>query len=422
MADEKPRFYTLRKHKKKSIVFAAFGLWLVKYGVNRFREYLTRREFCQEAKVYAEETTPALKKPRRFMLLFNATAGKGEAEKLFQRNAEPLFHLAGLDVTIIKTDYEGQIKTLMQYLDPSIDGIIVAGGDGTLLEVVTGLLRRPDQEQLSKIPFGVIPIGTKNTFYKKIFGNSELAQAKEIGQAAMAIVKGNTHSIDVMEIKGEGGRPTYALSGLQWGAFQDAAESYDKYWITGPFRKKMAYIAATFKNWPPTHQALLSYPTKFTPNNTTLPASSTSKTGGLITSPLTARTMASVLDAQGEINDGSGSGYCTLDGWVHNPLETLGMSIHLIKNIQGKPALNVRVWPPVLPKMDFIKMGWKMDKNSQESDGESETFKCLEVQELKLEPKDEEGSWFNIDGEPFDARPVHITLHPDKLKVFCGKD
>ena len=34
-----------------------------------------------------------------------------------------------------QTDYEGQIKTLTQYIDPKTDGIIVAGGDGTLLEV-----------------------------------------------------------------------------------------------------------------------------------------------------------------------------------------------------------------------------------------------------------------------------------------------
>lgn len=34
-----------------------------------------------------------------------------------------------------QTDYEGQVKTLMQYIDPTIDGIVIAGGDGTVLEV-----------------------------------------------------------------------------------------------------------------------------------------------------------------------------------------------------------------------------------------------------------------------------------------------
>ena len=35
----------------------------------------------------------------------------------------------------MQTDYEGQCKALTQYIDPTLDGIIVAGGDGTLLEV-----------------------------------------------------------------------------------------------------------------------------------------------------------------------------------------------------------------------------------------------------------------------------------------------
>ena len=39
-----------------------------------------------------------------------------------------------------QTDYEGQIKTLTQYIDPKTDGIIVAGGDGTLLEVRSNIL------------------------------------------------------------------------------------------------------------------------------------------------------------------------------------------------------------------------------------------------------------------------------------------
>ena len=38
-------------------------------------------------------------------------------------------------VFFFQTDYEGQIKTLTQYIDPKTDGIIVAGGDGSLLEV-----------------------------------------------------------------------------------------------------------------------------------------------------------------------------------------------------------------------------------------------------------------------------------------------
>lgn len=44
----------------------------------------------------------------------------------------------------LQTDYEGQAKKLMELMEHT-DILVVAGGDGTLQEVVTGLLRRPDQ-------------------------------------------------------------------------------------------------------------------------------------------------------------------------------------------------------------------------------------------------------------------------------------
>lgn len=43
-----------------------------------------------------------------------------------------------------QTDYEGQAKKLMELMEQT-DILIVAGGDGTVQEVITGLLRRPDQ-------------------------------------------------------------------------------------------------------------------------------------------------------------------------------------------------------------------------------------------------------------------------------------
>lgn len=61
-------------------------------------------------------------------------------------NMDPhISHHASLNLVIsTQTDYEGQAKKLMEFMEQT-DMLIVAGGDGTLQEVVTGLLRRPDQ-------------------------------------------------------------------------------------------------------------------------------------------------------------------------------------------------------------------------------------------------------------------------------------
>lgn len=88
-----------------------------------------------------------------------------------------------------QTDYEGQAKKLMELMEQT-DMLIVAGGDGTLQEVITGLLRRPDQvgcqshhfliyeertsslllmdflwwqDKMSNIPIGFIPLGSSNS-------------------------------------------------------------------------------------------------------------------------------------------------------------------------------------------------------------------------------------------------------------------
>lgn len=58
----------------------------------------------------------------------------------YQQTCNP-FHVLQ---TPPQTDYEGQAKKLMEFMEQT-DMLIVAGGDGTLQEVITGLLRRPDQ-------------------------------------------------------------------------------------------------------------------------------------------------------------------------------------------------------------------------------------------------------------------------------------
>ena len=52
----------------------------------------------------------------------------------FDKYCAPLLHLAGLKVAIVRTEHEGQAKELMAIMDKT-DGVVVAGGDGTLSEV-----------------------------------------------------------------------------------------------------------------------------------------------------------------------------------------------------------------------------------------------------------------------------------------------
>ncbi|XP_068701793.1 acylglycerol kinase, mitochondrial-like [Montipora foliosa] len=427
MADAKPRFYTLRKHRKKSIAAALFASWLMNYGANKYREYMIRRELCNEAKAFGDTTLPSLKKPRRLTMFFNPAAGSGSADTLLKKNAEPILHIAGLDVTIVKTDYEGQIKTLTQYIDPKTDGIIVAGGDGTLLEVVTGLLRRSDQEEISKIPVGVIPLGNHNSFCNRIFANKKVAEARTIGTAALAIVKGYIKPVDVMEIKGDEGRSTFALTQLHWGAFRDANEKEDKYWIVGPLRRKLSYLVAVMKEWPPLVKTILTYPMDLSVPNTPTGIAYRLREGEDPRILATACCESTIQPQQRHFNEDR----CSVsDGWITGPVETFGLSIEPCRKAgsQAESFLEVKLWPSDLTKAEFIETGWKMEKvEKMEKQGihnqeDKSRHSSLTVKQLRVEPTDDKVSWFSIDGEPFEAKAITINLLSQKLHFFFNPD
>ena len=74
---------------------------------------------------------------------------------------------------IPQTEYEGHAKDKAGELKET-NAIVVAGGDGTLGEVITGLLRRDDEKTLSsRWPVGIIPVGASNTLAKMLYTDSE---------------------------------------------------------------------------------------------------------------------------------------------------------------------------------------------------------------------------------------------------------
>jgi len=78
---------------------------------------------------------------------------------LLEKLVLPLLHLAGIEMHVVRTEHESHAKEYMGVLDKNIvDAIFVARGDGTLSEIVTGLLRRGDEiAQRLPIIFNIFP-------------------------------------------------------------------------------------------------------------------------------------------------------------------------------------------------------------------------------------------------------------------------
>ncbi len=128
----------------------------------------------------------------KLLLVFNPRAGGGRAAKRLPQISK-LFSASGVDSLVLTTRHENHAEKLVREARLNeFDAIAVAGGDGTLSQVVNGLMsHHPDERR----PLGLIPIGTGNAFSRDI-GLEPDAWREGIG----VITKGRSQRIDVGKI------------------------------------------------------------------------------------------------------------------------------------------------------------------------------------------------------------------------------
>ena len=133
---------------------------------------------------------------KHFSVIFNPTAGKGNAIKKLPIIKQYLYD-NNLNYEIHTTKEIGHAIALAEELckDPET-AIIAAGGDGTINEVINGLMQaKNNKPELTPI-FGVLAIGRGNDF---AFGAGVPASLED---CLNALKKGNIQPIDVGLIKG----------------------------------------------------------------------------------------------------------------------------------------------------------------------------------------------------------------------------
>lgn len=123
---------------------------------------------------------------KRLLFVYNPHAGKGMlAPKV--SDVVDIFVKAGYEVVIYPTQaYHDAYKKISEYDASTYDLVVCSGGDGTLDEVVTGMMKREDRD-----PIGYIPAGTTNDF-----ANS-LHIPKDVLKAADNAVNGSKFCCDV---------------------------------------------------------------------------------------------------------------------------------------------------------------------------------------------------------------------------------
>lgn len=145
----------------------------------------------------------------RALLVFNPIAGRsvigGHLVAILQ-----ILTSAGLRVECYPTSGPGDARKRVSGLREGYRLILCAGGDGTLDEVVCGMM---ENEALSGIPIGYIPAGTTNDFA------STLQIPLSMEQAARVTVDGKPMDCDI----GSFNRDTYFTYIAAFGLFTDTS-------------------------------------------------------------------------------------------------------------------------------------------------------------------------------------------------------
>lgn len=121
------------------------------------------------------------------MIIYNPAAGKNKFRKLLP-DAEQILTNADFDVTLVPSTKapKSTEKIAKQAAEQGYDVVIAAGGDGTVNEVVNGLMQVTNPPKL-----GILPVGTTNDYARA------LNFAKDPLEALHIIAKQETVRVDI---------------------------------------------------------------------------------------------------------------------------------------------------------------------------------------------------------------------------------
>lgn len=155
-------------------------------------------------------------------IILNPTSGRGTGKRLRPEVSSELTRL-GLEVSLEETERRGHAAELARAA--ALRGarrIVAAGGDGTVHEVVNGILQAR-LEGLQRLPaLGIIPIGTGNDFVKSVNGGTDRRVAYQV------IADGVVRHFDLGRVSWDGGIE-YFMNGVGTGIDVEVVRQITKF-------------------------------------------------------------------------------------------------------------------------------------------------------------------------------------------------
>ena len=183
------------------------------------------------------------------LVIYNPIAGRGRAKKHWPEVQQALID-TGIEFDVAATSAPLEAVTLAEKAATKYSTVIAVGGDGTVHEVVNGLLRASSEGET--IALGVVPLGNGDDFAKMIPPQTTIGgKIFDWHVAIEKIAQGQTKLFDVGRMTGDqlrlkqGNKPQYFMNGMDIGFGAQAALNFTKVpsFITGI----SAYLAAIIK-------------------------------------------------------------------------------------------------------------------------------------------------------------------------------
>ena len=174
---------------------------------------------------------------KKLIIIFNPNSGPSPSQKTLDLIV-PTLKRNNFDLNIITTQYPGHEKVIANTVDLyDVSGVCIIGGDGTINQVVNGMFLREDN---IKLPLGIIPAGTGNSFMHDI-------GVLDPEEAVKNIIKEKIKFIDIAKIKMKK-ETVFSINIIGWGLVTDINVSAEKFRWLGSQRYNLTTLLHVLTN------------------------------------------------------------------------------------------------------------------------------------------------------------------------------
>jgi YegS/Rv2252/BmrU family lipid kinase len=165
------------------------------------------------------------------LMIVNPRGGTGRGIVILEQ-VRPIFEAAGWKLDVRITDHAGHAEEIAGSVRlDEYAGLFVIGGDGSIHEVVNGLMKRG---QPAAVPLGFIPAGSGNTLHQHLHCTDPL-------EAARRIVAGRVCPLDAVRVTMDR-QIVYCVDIVGWGAVADINGTAERLRFLGPIRYAVASL------------------------------------------------------------------------------------------------------------------------------------------------------------------------------------